>query len=265
MLRVAVLTSGRAPGLAYLLDEDPLRGALYEIVGVASSDAECVERGPCVAHRVPFATLDLRAFARARGERWTDMQCRELYDATLIDLIAPWRADAVACAGYLHVLTPHFLGAFPGRVLNVHDADLAIVREGRPKYRGLRSTRDAIIAGEVETRCTVHVVTPELDEGPVIARSRAFPVHTLVADARRWQAIDMLKAYAYAQREWMMRAAFGPLLSRGIAWLASGGVAGTLPADDRQHRVPPGRPPRTGTEGRRARVRRALSRGRTLG
>lgn len=255
MLRVVVLTSGRAPGLAYLLEEDPLRGALYEIVGVASSDSACVERATCAAHEIPFATLDLRAFARERGARWTDMQLRELYDAALIELIAPWAPDAVVCAGYLHVLTPHFLGAFPNRVLNVHDADLAITEGGRAKYRGLRSTRDAIVAGEPETRVTVHVVTPALDEGPIVARSRAFPVHSLVADARRWQAIDVLKAYAYAQREWMMRAAFGPLLSRGIAWLASGGVAGTLPADDRQNRRALGR----------ARVRRAISRGRALG
>ncbi len=246
-------TSGRAPGLAYLLEEDALRGALYQIVGVASSDGDCVERAMCAAHEIPFVTLDLRAFARERGARWPDMRFRELYDAALIELIAPWKPDAVACAGYLHVLTPHFLGAFPNRVLNVHDADLTLMHDGVPRYRGLRSTRDAIVAGEPETRCTVHVVTPELDRGPIVARSRAFPVHSLVADARRWQAIDVLKAYAYAQREWMMRAAFGPLLSRGIAWLASGGVAGTLPADDRQHRRPLNR------------TRRTLRRGRALG
>lgn len=260
MLRVVVLTSARAPGLEWLLERDPLRGGLYEIAGVASSDQACVERARCAAHGVPFAALDLRAFVAERAGRWTDMAFRPTYDAALLEAIAPWRPDAIVCAGYLHVLTPRFLDAFPGRVLNVHDADLALRDErGRARYRGLRSTRDAIVAGEPETRCTVHVVTAELDGGPVVARSLAFPVHSMVADARRWGATDVLKAYAYAQREWMMRAAFGPLLSRGIAWVASGGVAGTLPVDDRHCRMPSGRPPR-GT-GRR----RPLRLGRRLG
>lgn len=258
MLRVVVLTSRRAPGLEFLLERDELRGVLYDVVGVATSDAACVERERCAAHDVPFATLDLRGYAAAHGARWSDMAFRETYDAALLTLVQAWRPEVVVCAGYLHVLTTRFLDAFPGRVLNVHDADLTLLDVvGRARYRGLRSTRDAILAGEPETRCTVHVVTPALDEGPVIARSRAFPVHSLVQDARRWQATDVLKAYAYAQREWMMRAAFGPLLSRAIAWVASNGVAGALPADDRQFRPLP-RP-------RLAARRRRVSLGRRLG
>jgi len=219
-LRVVVLTSRRAPGLEYLLEDDAQRGRVYEIAGVLSSDPECLERRTCEAHGIPFVVHDLRAFAAERGARWTDLAFRERYDEALLAAIEPWHANAIACAGYLHVLTRRVLEAFPGRVVNVHDADLAITDEhGRPKYRGLRSTRDAILAGERETRCTVHVVTSAVDDGPVIARSRAFPVHAMVDDARWWAAADILKAYAYAHREWMMRSAFGPLLAQGVAWL----------------------------------------------
>lgn len=221
LLRVAVLTSARAPGLAHLLERDTLHGRAYRIVGVLASDPGCAERLLCERNGVTLAVHDLRAFAAAHGARWTDMRLREEYDAAALDRLAAWAPDAVVCLGYLRVLTPRFLAAFPRRVVNVHDADLAIRDDrGEPRYRGLRSTFDAIAAGEPETRCTVHVVTPALDQGPIVARSRAFPVHALVADARRWGATDILKAYAFAQREWMMRTAFGPLASHALVRMA---------------------------------------------
>ncbi|HVX38564.1 MAG TPA: formyltransferase family protein [Gemmatimonadaceae bacterium] len=226
-LRVVILTSRRAPGLEHLLERDSRRGRVYEIAGVFASDPQCVERALCAAHDVPFAALDLRAFAAQHHAAWTDLAFRAYYDAVLLETIAPWAPDAIACAGYLHILTPRLLEALDGRVINVHDADLAITDEhGRARYRGLRATRDAILAGEPETRCTVHLVTAALDEGPILARSRAFPVHAcMIDDARRWVAADVLKAYAYAQREWMMRAAFGQLLSHGIQFLANEAAA----------------------------------------
>jgi hypothetical protein len=67
-------------------------------------------------------------------------------------------------------------------------------------------------------------VTAELDVGPLLLRSAPFPVHPLVADARRWGATDIVRAYAYAQREWMLRAAWGPLLRETVRLFATGGV-----------------------------------------
>jgi folate-dependent phosphoribosylglycinamide formyltransferase PurN len=81
-----------------------------------------------------------------------------------------------------------------------------------------------VFAGEPETRSTVHLVTPEVDVGPLLVRSWAFPTHPLVAAARAWGAADILKAYAYAQREWMMRAAWGRLLTRTLMLFAAGTV-----------------------------------------
>jgi hypothetical protein len=109
------------------------------------------------------------------------------------------------------------LEAYPQRIVNLHDADLTIMdSEGRPRYRGLHSTYAAIAAGEPETRTTAHLVNGELDGGPVLFRSARFPVHPMVEDAIRWGAVDLLRAYAYAQREWMMRSAWGPMLKHAI-------------------------------------------------
>jgi hypothetical protein len=63
-------------------------------------------------------------------------------------------------------------------------------------------------------------VTAEVDQGPPLVRSWGFPSHPLVQDARGWGADRILKAYAYAQREWMMQAAWGPLLARAIGLFA---------------------------------------------
>ena len=76
--------------------------------------------------------------------------------------------------------------------------------------------RDAIIAGETETRASLHLVTEALDEGPVLLRSWAFPVSPLVADARAANAREVLHAYAFAHQEWMLRNAWGRLLAHGL-------------------------------------------------
>lgn len=62
------------------------------------------------------------------------------------------------------------------------------------------------------------------DAGPPLLRSWGFPVHSLVADARRWGAQDVLRAYAYAHRECMMRAVWGRLLRETIALLHGGAL-----------------------------------------
>ncbi len=224
-LRVAILCSRRAPALPYLLDADSGRGRLWQLIACVTSDPE--SEAPRLLERagIPAVTHDIAAFYRGRGARLSDLTVRQEYDRVSLDLLGPFRPDLVVLCGYLHIVTAPLLDAYPGRVINIHDSDLAITGpDGRPKYRGLRSTRDAIFVGEPETRSTVHLVTPEVDVGPLLVRSWPFPTHPLVAAACGWGAADILKAYAYAQREWMMRAAWGPLLARAIELLALGEV-----------------------------------------
>jgi phosphoribosylglycinamide formyltransferase 1 len=224
-LRVALLHTQRAPGLSFLLDEDPERGWSYELVAAVATDAESAELARLDAARVPALVHDLRAFSRARGVRRDDLTVRPEFDRATLDLLAPFEPDLLVLSGYLHIATAPLLEAFPDRAINIHDADLAVLgADGRPRYRGLRSTRDAVFAGASETRSTVHLVTPEVDVGPLLLRSWAFPTHPMILEAGAWNAPDILKAYAYAQREWMMRAAWGPMLSHVIRRFAGGAV-----------------------------------------
>ena len=207
-LRVALLCSRRAPGLEFLLDRDPRRGKIYDIVALVTSDPECTAHvrsgdGP------PLLVNDIRAFYTRAGTRLSDLGPRPDYDRGTVRLLEPFKPDLVVLCGYLHIVTPPLLDAYSGRMVNIHDSDL-------PRYPGLHATRDAVIAGERETRSSVHVVVPEVDAGPGLFRSWPFPVHELVDAARREGKTDILKAYAYAQREWMMVASWGPLLAAAI-------------------------------------------------
>jgi folate-dependent phosphoribosylglycinamide formyltransferase PurN len=180
MLNVAVLCSNRAPGLEALRER---------------------ARVTCVLDRQPPRRSERRAF-----------------DAETASMLRAYDVDAVVLLGYLFVITEPLLAAFPDRILNVHDADLALRNaDGSPRYPGLHATRDSIYAGERETRSSVHLVTPELDAGPVIVRSEAFPVAPFVHEAAARGEHDIVRAYAYAQREWMMRSSWGALATQALA------------------------------------------------
>jgi len=224
-LRVAVLTSARAPGLERLLERSAGRGAPYRIVAVVASDPESSALPAAESAGVATEVRCPEAFCRRRGADVGDRGAREAFDRRLVDRLHASGAEAVLMCGYLWIATGELLAAFPDRVFNVHDADLTLRDgDGVPLYRGLRSTRDAVFAGEPETRSTVHLATERVDVGPPLLLSRSFPVHPMVTDAREWEAEDLLKAYAYAQREWMMRASWGALLDRTLELEAAGRI-----------------------------------------
>jgi folate-dependent phosphoribosylglycinamide formyltransferase PurN len=185
------------------------------VVGIASdpaSDALPELR----AAGVPALTHDIRAFYRRRAARLSDFAVRREYDATTVQLLEPLGVELIVLSGYLHILTAPMLAEFPGRILNVHDSDLLCLGPGGvPAYRGLRATRDALLAGETETRSSVHLVTAEVDVGPVIVRSAAFRVEAEISRALRDRDARSFKAGAYAQRERMMQE-WGPLLVEAI-------------------------------------------------
>jgi folate-dependent phosphoribosylglycinamide formyltransferase PurN len=200
-LGVSVLCSKRAPGLDALL-RHPLRGRLFDVDRVVTSGGFTTAEVDVIPHPMIKGL--------ARGD----------YDAQTAALVHG--SDVVLLLGYLYVLTEPMLHAFPDRILNIHDADLLLLGpDGGPRYRGLQSTRDAIFAGERETRSSVHIATSDLDGGPVIARSAALPVASFVHDAVAAGEDDIVRAYAYAQREWMMRSSWGNLAVEALEWIAA--------------------------------------------
>ena len=215
--RVAVLCSRRCPGLESLLASH--HDGDFELVLCVVSDGGLPDREPFAAAGVAVRDHAIRAFYGGRS--LSDLARRREYDERTVSLLAPYRPDFVLLSSYLYLLTEPMLEAFGGRIANVHGSDL--LRKdagGEPRYAGLRAVRDAIVAGETETRATAHVVTEKLDDGPILRRSRPFPVPAFVAELRRRGLSHAVHAYAFAHQEWMLATAWGPLLTESIARLA---------------------------------------------
>lgn len=153
-VRVAVLISGRGSNMLALAEHkrrDPERS--YEIVLVAANVPEA--RGLVLARRlgIPVWAKSHRGMARAAFDRLLDAELRRR------------GAEIVALAGYMRLLSDEFVAAWEGRILNIHPSLL-------PLHKGLDTHRRAIEGGDPFAGCSVHVVTPELDGGPVIAQAR---------------------------------------------------------------------------------------------
>ncbi|WP_074784748.1 phosphoribosylglycinamide formyltransferase [Roseovarius tolerans] len=90
---------------------------------------------------------------------------RAAFEAEITARIAPHEIDIICLAGFMRVLTAGFVTPWQGRMINIHPSLL-------PKYRGLSTHARAIEAGEREAGCTVHEVTAELDDGPILGQAR---------------------------------------------------------------------------------------------
>jgi phosphoribosylglycinamide formyltransferase-1 len=223
-LRVAVLASRRAPGLDTLISE-ARDGRRFEIACVLTTEEEFAGREAAESAGIPCRTHPLREFHRARGAALSDRAARAEYDRETVGRLTPFAPDLLLLSSYLYVLTEPMLAAFPGRIFNVHGSDLAGAGPGgKPFYPGLRAVRDAIFAGEAETRATLHLVTSAVDGGPALLRSWAFPVSPLASSALELGEVSALKAYAFAHQEWMLATAWGPLLAEGLRRIEEGGL-----------------------------------------
>lgn len=158
--RVAVLLSGNGTTMSSLLFHSRLPDCPYEIVLVASNIPEA--RGLKIAEAEGIAT-----FAHShRG------MTRDDHEAVMDKALREAGAEYIALAGYMRVLTASFVDKWAGRMVNTHPSLL-------PKYKGLDTHQRAIEAGDAMGGCSVHVVTAELDGGPVLGQ---VPVHILPDD-----------------------------------------------------------------------------------
>jgi phosphoribosylglycinamide formyltransferase 1 len=155
--RVAVLVSGHGSNLQALLDAAAAPGSGMAVVLVAADrpDAFGLER----ARRAGVDTAVVRP---------ADHPDRRAFDLALRDRVAAARPDVVCLAGFMRILGPAFVRAFPDRIVNTHPSLL-------PAFRGAHAVRDALAYGVKVTGCTVHLVDEEVDHGPVLFQA-AVPV-----------------------------------------------------------------------------------------
>lgn len=94
---------------------------------------------------------------------------RAAFEAAISAALEPYGLDIICLAGFMRVLTAGFVAPWQGRMLNIHPSLL-------PRYKGLHTHARALAAGDREHGCTVHLVTPALDDGPILGQARV-PVH----------------------------------------------------------------------------------------
>ena len=150
---IAVLVSGSGSNLQAIIDASG-RGEIPCRVGVVlSNKADAYGLVRARNHGIPTDVVDHRAF-----------ESREAFDARLVEVIRASGAELVCLAGFMRVVTPVFLRAFPHRILNIHPALL-------PSFPGTHGARQALRYGVRFSGCTVHFLDEGVDTGPVIVQA----------------------------------------------------------------------------------------------
>ena len=150
---IAVLVSGSGSNLQAIIDASE-RGEIPCRVGVVlSNKADAYGLVRARNHGIPTDVVDHRAF-----------ESREAFDARLVEVIRASGAELVCLAGFMRVVTPVFLRAFPHRILNIHPALL-------PSFPGTHGARQALRYGVRFSGCTVHFLDEGVDTGPVIVQA----------------------------------------------------------------------------------------------
>jgi len=152
-VRVGVLVSGRGTNMVALSEYKRREARSYDLALVASNVPEA--RGLVVARRLGIPVW-------ARSHKGMD---REEFDHLLDLALREADVELVALAGYMRLLSSAFIARWKDRILNIHPSLL-------PAYKGLDTHKRALEAGEVWVGCSVHLVTDELDGGPVLAQAR---------------------------------------------------------------------------------------------
>lgn len=171
-LRVAVLLSGSGSNLQALLDAQAAADLGAEVVLVVADRADAYGLQRALQHKIAGAYVPLK---RAR-----DSATRSAWEQRLADVIAAFAPDLVVLAGFMRVLSAGFLERFPNQVINQHPAllpddgsDTVRTQAGPevPALRGAHVVADALRLKLPITGCTIHRATPEVDNGPVLART----------------------------------------------------------------------------------------------
>ena len=181
--RVAVLITGRGSNMTALVEQ--ARG--YEVVLVASDNPEAPGLAAAAACGIPTFALSPRGIGK-----------RAMEDAFLKEF-AKYDVQVVALAGYMRLVTSHFISTMRGNIANIHPSLL-------PLYKGLDTHARALAAGDTRHGCSVHLVTEELDAGDVLGQAE---VPVLPGDTPDTLAARVLaeehRLYPRVLAEWLAR------------------------------------------------------------
>ncbi|GCL62739.1 phosphoribosylglycinamide formyltransferase [Pseudaquabacterium pictum] len=153
MQRIVILVSGRGSNAQAILHACTAEGWPARVVAVVSNRPGAAALEFAAQQGIATAVVDHTLHAS-----------REAFDAALMQVIDGFAPDLVLLAGFMRILTDGFVQHYAGRLLNIHPSLL-------PAFAGLHTHRRAIEAGCKLAGATVHLVTPTLDHGPIVAQA----------------------------------------------------------------------------------------------
>jgi phosphoribosylglycinamide formyltransferase-1 len=151
--RIGVLLSGRGSNfeaLAQSVAAGRIPGAEIAVVISNQPDAQGLKRAE--SRGIPTRMIPSKGLQR------------EAYDRQVVAVLQEYKVDLVCLAGYMRLLSPYFVAAFPQKILNIHPSLL-------PSFPGLESQKQALEHGVKFAGCTVHFVDENLDAGPIILQA----------------------------------------------------------------------------------------------
>ncbi len=152
--RVAILISGRGSNMSALIEAARAPDFPAEIVGVFSNRPEAGGLAIAAAEGIATSALSHKSY--------TD---KAAFEAAMNTVLDGWRPDIICLAGFMRLLSAEFCTRWAGQLINIHPSLL-------PRHKGLHTHEQALADGAAEHGCTVHFVTPGMDEGPIIAQAR---------------------------------------------------------------------------------------------
>jgi phosphoribosylglycinamide formyltransferase-1 len=154
MAKLVILISGRGSNMRSIMAAQAAGDLNAEIVAVISNRPNAAGIESAAEAGISTAIVDHKTY-----------DSREAFDTALAKEIDAYEPDYVILAGFMRILTADFVNHYQHRLLNIHPSLL-------PKYKGLNTHQRAIDAGDEEHGASVHFVTPELDDGPVILQAK---------------------------------------------------------------------------------------------
>ncbi|MEM7562958.1 MAG: phosphoribosylglycinamide formyltransferase [Pseudomonadota bacterium] len=153
-LRLVVLISGNGSNLQSIIDAVEAGHLNAEIVAVVSNNPHAYGLQRARNHDIPSHSLDHRLFSD-----------RAQFDQEMRAFLQEMNPDYVVLAGFMCILGAELVRSFRHRILNIHPSIL-------PEYKGLNTHLRALQNGETEHGVTIHLVTAELDDGPILLQGR---------------------------------------------------------------------------------------------
>ena len=157
MNELVVFASGSGSNFQSIINHIKQGSLDAKIVGLVTNKLDIGAIDLARQHRIPFRVIFSKQF-----------ESYEAYESALLDQCLEWNPRLIICAGYLQKIPPKLIQAFPNRILNIHPSLLP--KFGGQGYYGIHVHKSVLEKKETHTGCTIHIVSEEYDQGPILAQ-----------------------------------------------------------------------------------------------